>query len=256
MVALIAVLQGALAFVPSSTMAARRVATWPDIRSMVVMEQSRFNNEFEESSRRRASQDRGGGAAETAAGLILGGLLGGPFGALFGASIGSNFGASRAAEKARKEEMQRLGISEDMLKVAQEVGQDLERSIEGLKATRNSLQTQQAFARRLNSNADQLYEKAKEALNEARDEAAKQFLFERQQVQAKLKKALISCAEEKQRLERMERNVQILEEKAMEIETLLRRSVGAKALQDTSNEFLALPNEDPLLKRFRDAGID
>lgn len=217
------------------------------------MKSNRFNKEFEESSRQRAQ----GGAAETAAGLILGGLIGGPFGALFGAQIGASIGASSAREKARKDEMQRLGITPEMLQMAEEVGKDLDRAIEGLKASRDSLEMQQTLARRLNSNADQLYERAKDALNEAQEDVAKKYLFERHQLQEKLKKTLISCAEEKKRLETMERNVQILEQRAMEIEALLQRSVGAKAMQETVNgELFSLPAEDPLLKKFRDAGID
>jgi hypothetical protein len=54
----------------------------------------------------------------------------------------------------------------------------------------------------------------------------------------------------------MERNVQILEERAMEVESLLRRSVGAKTMQDVMGDQFALEDEDPLLKKFRDAGIE
>ena len=158
-------------------------------------------------------------------------------------------------DKARKEEMRRLGITEDMLKMAQEAGTDLERAIEGLKATRDSLQTQQSFARRLSNNVDTLYDKAKIALDAGNEDDARKYLMERNQGQEKLKKVLKSCAEDKKRLETMERNVQLLEERAMEVDTLLRRSVGAKAVQDTSNQF-ALSSEDPLLQKFRDAGID
>jgi hypothetical protein len=237
--------QSSLAFVPRAT----QIATW--FRTEVAMGSNRFNREFEESSRQRAQS----GAAETAAGIILGGLIGGPFGAVFGAQLGASMGASRAIDKARQDEMQRLGITPDMLQIAEEVGKDLERAIEGLKASRDSLETQQSFARKLSANADELYKKAKDALNEAQEEVAKKYLFERQQLQKKLKRTLTSCVEEKKRLETMERNILLLEDRAMEIESLLRRSVGARTLQDTGSDF-ALPTEDPLLKKFRDAGID
>lgn len=153
-------------------------------------------------------------------------------------------------------EMERMGVTEDMLRMAQEVGLDLERGIDGLKAARNSLETQQSFARRLSSNEEGLYEKAKSALDQGNEEEAKKYLFERQKLQQKLKKVLLACVEDKKRLETMERNVMLLEERAMEVEALLRRSVGAKTMQDTLGSDFSLSDEDPLLKKFRDAGIE
>lgn len=222
----------------------------------IVLYDNRLDRELDEASRRRAASKGGSGAAETAAGILLGGLVGGPFGALFGASIGANMGSKRALDRARKEEMERMGVTEDMLRMAQDIGADLERGIDGLKATRNSLETQQSFARRLSSNEEDLYEKAKSALDRGDEEQAKKYLFDRQQLQQKLKKVLLACAEDKKRLETMERNVQILEERAMEVEALLRRSVGAKTMQDVMGDQFALEDEDPLLKKFRDAGIE
>ena len=238
----------ALAFVPSPSR--------PSPFDNIVLYDNRLNRELDEASRRRAASQGGSGAAEIGAGVLLGGLVGGPFGALFGASIGANMGSKRALDRARKEEMERMGVTEDMLRMAQDVGADLERGIDGLKATRNSLETQQSFARRLSSNEEDLYEKAKAALDRGDEEQAKKYLFDRQQLQQKLKKVLLACAEDKKRLETMERNVQILEERAMEVESLLRRSVGAKTTQDVMGDQFALEDEDPLLKKFRDAGIE
>lgn len=250
-VVLLAATRGSLAFVPSPSRSTPR-----SLSDLTVLKSNRLNRELDESSRRRAASQGGGGAAEIGAGVLLGGLVGGPFGALFGASIGANMGKQRALDNARKDEMARMGVTEDMLKTAEEVGADLERGIDGLKATRNSLETQQSFARRLSSNEEDLYEKANDALKEGDEERAKKYLFDRQQLQQKLKKVLLACAEDKRRLETMERNVQILEERAMEVEALLRRSVGAKTMQDTMSSQFALPDEDPLLKKFRDAGIE
>lgn len=253
--------QHTLAFAPSRS-APVTTTTWrstilPEIPSdITALKSNRLNRELDESSRRRAASQGGGGAAEIGAGVLLGGLVGGPFGALFGASIGANMGSKRALDRARKEEMERMGVTEDMLKMAEDVGADLERGIDGLKATRNSLETQQSFARRLSSNEEDLYEKAKAALDRGDEEQAKKYLFDRQQLQQKLKKVLLACAEDKKRLETMERNVQILEERAMEVEALLRRSVGAKTTQDTMGSQFSLPDEDPLLKKFRDAGLE
>lgn len=165
-------------------------------------------------------------------------------------------GAKGALERARKEEMERLGVTEEMLQSARDVGIALERSLEGLKATRESLETQQSNARRLDAKVEELYEQAKSALATGDEEAAKRFLLERTSMQDKLKRVLTQCAEEKRRYEQMESNVSILEEKAMEVNTLLQRTIGTKAIVDTGNFGLSLSKEDPLLKKFRDLGID
>lgn len=177
-------------------------------------------------------------------------------GALFGASIGSNFGAKNAVDRARRDELERLGITEEMLESARDVGAALDRSVEGLAATRESLESQQRLARRLDSNAEELYGKAKAALESSDEEAARKYLLERTSIQDKLKQVLLRCGEEKRRVETMESNVALLKEKAMEVNTLLKRAVGAKATQDTSDLGLSLTKEDPLLQKFRDLGID
>jgi len=53
----------------------------------------------------------------------------------------------------------------------------------------------------------------------------------------------------------MRSNVDALEQRAMEIESLLARTIGAKALKDSSSQF-SLSQEDPLLQKFRDMGIE
>ncbi|CAB9522762.1 expressed unknown protein [Seminavis robusta] len=219
-----------------------------------VILRNKIQQNLEENSRRKAQ----GGAGETVAGAVLGGMLLGPFGALFGAQIGANMGANNAVDRAKKEEMQRLGVTQQMLDTAQECGLALERSMEGLQATQDSLQTQQSFAKMLDSDAAALYEKAKTALDEGNEERAKDFLFERSKVQDKLKGVLIQCADAKKRLETMESNVAAIERRAKEVETLLQRTIAAKTTSDVqmSSMDFSLSEEDPLLKKFRDAGID
>jgi len=55
----------------------------------------------------------------------------------------------------------------------------------------------------------------------------------------------------------MEDNVRSIEERSIEIESLLRRSIGAKSLQESSDQLLLQDDdfEDPLLKKFKDMGI-
>ena len=136
-------------------------------------------------------------------------------GALFGASIGSNIGAKKAMQDARREEMQRMGIDENTLEMAREVGLLLERSNEGLRAIQDSLSTQQRLARRLDADSNELYEKAKVAMQNGDEDAARHLLMKRTEEQEQLKKILMSCKEERDRMEKMEENVKILERKAV-----------------------------------------
>jgi hypothetical protein len=212
-----------------------------------------LEDEIEYNARRKAE---GGGAGELAAGAILGGLLLGPFGALFGAQLGAQFGAKNAADRARQAEMERLGITQEMLDAAKEIGFTLEQSIEGLQASSNSLETQQRFAKRLEQNMEEIYDKAKREIQAGNEEDARKYLLERQRLQDKLMATLKACADERNRYKQMERNVAALEERAMEIESLLRRTVGAKTMQNSSMQQLSLNDEDPLLQKFRDMGIE
>ena len=159
---------------------------------------------------------------------------------------------------AKKSEMERLGISQDMLDMAQDVGVSLEKSIEGMKAVRNSLETQQKLARLLDAESSNLYNKAKEAISDSNEELARKLLLERSNVQEKLKKVLINCTEEKGRLQKMEDNISQLERRALEIDMLLRRTVSAKSMQGIADLDLGLSlrSEDPLLQKFKDLGID
>lgn len=232
-------------------------------RSTTSLYNDKINREINEKSLQRASGEGGGAMA---AGAVLGGLVGGPFGALFGASIGGNFGAKKAFNKARKEEMEKKGITQEMLDAAEEVGYALEQSMEGMEATVNSLRSQQSLARIIESEANDFYEKAKEAMSAGREEDAKSFLLKRHENQERLKETLLRCAEEKKRIAIMESTVSALQKKALEVEAMLQRSVGAKARNDASlltgaqgslmdSEF-SLSREDPLLKKFKDLGID
>mmetsp|Transcript_708 Transcript_708/g.1692 ORF Transcript_708/g.1692 Transcript_708/m.1692 type:complete len:291 (-) Transcript_708:2108-2980(-) len=231
--------------------------------SPTALGSDKFNRDIDDKSRQRASGQGGGGMV---AGAVLGSLVGGPFGMLFGASIGSNLGAKNAFDRARKEEMQKKGITQEMLDAAQEVGYALEQSMEGMEATQESLRSQQSLARRIEIDVNDYYDKAKEAMATGQEEDAKSFLLKRHENQEYLKETLMRCAEEKKRIAVMESNVSALQKRALEVEAMLQRAVGAKARQDASDistsqgsfsdsEF-SLSREDPLLKKFKDLGID
>lgn len=216
---------------------------------------NRWDRDLEERSRNKAVS--GGIGAETAAGAVLGGILGGPFGAIFGASLGSSLGARNAVDRAKRDEMERLGLTPEMMDTANDVALALERSNEGLQAVQESLETQQRFARRLDADVTGLYNRAQKAIMASDDELARKLLMQRTELQEKLKTALVSCAEERRRLQKMEDNVAQLKRRALEVESLMSRSVSSSVLRDknTSADF-SLPVEDPLLKKFNDMGID
>jgi hypothetical protein len=207
----------------------------------------RDNRDLEDQIDYNARRKAQGGAGEVAAGAVLGGMLLGPFGA--------KMGEKNALGRARQGEMERMGISQDMLDSAQEIGFTLEQSVEGLEASRMSLETQQQFARRLDRDMTEALEKAKREITAGNEDEARKLLLEKKRLEDKLKATLQTCAEEKKRFSRMEQNIQSLEERAMEMESLLRRTVGAKTLE-SSSAMLQLDTEDPLLRKFRDMGID
>jgi len=182
-------------------------------------------------------------------------MLGGPFGALFGAQIGASFGAASQLEKSRKEELKRKGLTPEMLEQANEVGLALQQAVEGLRATQDSVDTSQRLAKTLDNQQGSIYEKAKTAMASNDEEGARKLLLERTRIKEKLLKVLQSLTEEKKRLEMMKSNVESLETRGLEIESLLRRSVGASSLQSSADIGLSLEREDPLLQKFRDLGM-
>lgn len=188
-------------------------------------------------------------------GAVIGGLLGGPFGALFGAQIAGSLGASSQLDRARNEEMKRKGISTEMLDQATEVGAALRQSAEGLRAARDAVGTGRRLAEALDRREKSIYERAKAAMESGDEDGARGLLLERTAVREKLLKVLLSGAEERKRMAVLESNVEALETRGLEIESLLRRSVGAAALQDSAGVGLSLEAEDPLLKKFRDLGM-
>lgn len=220
-----------------------------------------WERELEKAQEVEAQKSSPGG---TVAGAVLGGLLLGPFGAVFGATLGSSLGRSKAKDRAREEEMKRLGLSQDMLDAARDVGLALERNMEGLEAVRESYSTQKRLAKRLDDDARDAYDKAKDCLSSGDEEGARKYLSDREMINNKLKDVLKTCATAKQQLDTMESNAAVLERRAMEIDALLRRTVGAKAVQDSTvssllssdASTLSLERSDPLLDKFRDMGID
>jgi hypothetical protein len=217
---------------------------------------NRWQREVDENSRRRVQAQGGGATGGTVAGAVLGGLLGGPFGALFGASVGSSMGSQKALDTARQEELQQLGLSQDMLDSANAVGRALTESVQGLTQVQDSLATQQRLARRHEEDAELWYDKAKACMVKGEEDQARTYLLERETARDRLKQVLIQCVTAKGQVTILQQNAAALEVRAMEIEALLQRSVGTTALQKTSDLGLSLSPTDPLLDKFKNLGID
>ncbi|EED91553.1 hypothetical protein THAPSDRAFT_6174 [Thalassiosira pseudonana CCMP1335] len=199
-----------------------------------------LRDEIEQAAQRRAYENRakGDGVGSTATGAVIGGILGGPF-----------------VDKARQEELKRKGLTPDMLDMASDVGVALKQAVEGLRATHDSMDTSQRLAKNLDRQSETIYERAKAAIASGDEETARTLLEKREAIKEKLLKVLRNLAEDKKRLATMESNVEALEARGLEIESLLRRSVGAAALKDTDMSEFSLEPEDPLLKKFRDLGM-
>ena len=123
-----------------------------------------------------------------------------------------------------------MGVTEEMLQTVREMGIALERGVEGSQATHDALRTQQGFIKRL----ERVCEDVKRALGDGNEERAKDVLFQKSEIEDKMKKTMMNCVEEKGRLNKMEENMRDLGERAIEFESLLKRNVGAKAFMDSS----------------------
>jgi len=152
--------------------------------------------------------------------------------------------------------MEKMGINQDMLDAAEDIGASLERSNEGLLLVQERLASLQQQARTLDNDAQEKYKQAKQLLESNDEERARDLLLDRTKLQEKLKKVLLQCAEEKERVQQMERNVEALSERASEMDAMLRRAVGARTTQEVNDLDMRMSVDDPLLQKFKDAGLE
>lgn len=202
----------------------------------------------------RQAKDRGSGGALAGGvgGAVLGGLLLGPFGAVFGAQLGSSFGRQRAEDEA---DIAELGLDAEMVELAQRVASEL------AEATRNRERMQHVratFALRveqLEAEVQLKYNEAMEAVKAENDASARKALDAKQSLQRRLGTLKGDLVAAEQRCAALDRSVTQLEQRALQVASLLQRARGASGSQRTalaaeaSALSLGAPR-DPLLDRF------
>mmetsp|Transcript_44946 Transcript_44946/g.90691 ORF Transcript_44946/g.90691 Transcript_44946/m.90691 type:complete len:277 (-) Transcript_44946:139-969(-) len=185
-------------------------------------------------------------------GAVLGGLLLGPFGAVFGAQLGADWGRQKAQDEAAIEE---LGLDTEMVQLAQRVTQELliaTQDRERVASTRDDLA---ARAQTLEAEVEAKYSEAMEAVKAENDELARQVLAAKQSAQGRLDTVKADLLKAEQRCATMERNVEQLERRALQVNELLERARMASGSERTaltaeaSGLGVSAPH-DPLLDRF------
>mmetsp|Transcript_21568 Transcript_21568/g.64815 ORF Transcript_21568/g.64815 Transcript_21568/m.64815 type:complete len:274 (+) Transcript_21568:48-869(+) len=185
-------------------------------------------------------------------GAVLGGLLLGPFGAVFGAQLGADFGRQRAQDAAAVEEM---GLDEEMVQLAQRVASDLVAATQDRDRVESTRADLTARVQQLEAEADAKYAEAMEALKADNDDLARQALGAKQAVQARLVTLKAELRKAEGRCATMDKNVERLEQRAMQVSELLKRASTASASERTAlaaeaSGLTISPPRDPLLDRF------
>lgn len=172
---------------------------------------------------RRAKKDDGS-LTNTVGGAVLGGLLLGPFGAVFGASLGSRMGRQEEDDRA---EVERMGLDNEMVSLAQSVAVELadaEDSLRRVAATKEDLACRTI---QLEDEVQALGKKAMVALESGDEAMARQHLEGKIAAQARLDSGKEELSKAMQRCSVLEGSVSRLERRALDISSLLKRAQAA-----------------------------
>jgi len=184
-------------------------------------------------------------------GAVLGGLLAGPFGALWGAQIGGAMGANNRAKREQSEALESLGLSKDMMALAQQTAAELQEAEASLAIVRSAESSQRNLVSTFDRAMEEAYTAAAAKLRSGDEAAARQLLEQRQAAKAKKAVAEAELADAAQRVAAMQANVAALAQRASEIEQRISRRVVSSRPSGAEPMFDA-PPMDPLEKRFRD----
>eukprot|EP00614_Pseudopedinella_elastica_P006847 CAMPEP_0172595576 /NCGR_PEP_ID=MMETSP1068-20121228/15177_1 /TAXON_ID=35684 /ORGANISM="Pseudopedinella elastica, Strain CCMP716" /LENGTH=235 /DNA_ID=CAMNT_0013394177 /DNA_START=61 /DNA_END=768 /DNA_ORIENTATION=+ len=193
-------------------------------------------------------------AASAVGGALLGGLMGGPFGLIIGAQIGSNLGEKQQQEL----QLKNLGIDKRVVEDAKVLAALLADSKDAADAARNARDTLKRQAGIFAKSESALYEQAKSMLAVGDEASARERLEERELVKASIARGAAGLAEAEARCARAERDLALVEAKAVEMDDFMRRSAIQSQLQTLEAGGAAggllddiLPAEDPLEAKFR-----
>jgi len=182
-------------------------------------------------------------------GAVLGGLLAGPFGALWGAQIGSAMGANSRSKREDTDALAALGISDEVMRLAQSTAADLGEAEEALAMVERAEGSQRSVLSTIERSLAEEYAAAEEALRNGDEGEARRRLENRQALKLKQATAEADLRAAMERVASMQASVAALAGRANEIEQAISRSVVAtRTGVDQPPERL----EDPLERRFRD----
>lgn len=186
-------------------------------------------------------------------GAVLGGLVAGPFGALWGAQLGKMMGSGSRERREQKEQLDRMGLSEDVVKLAQETAQDLANAESSLQLVQRAERSQSSLVRQLDDSMSNIYAAAEKALKDGDESAARSFLEQRQSIKLQKVAAQRELDVASQRVASMEASLAQLAVRATKIEQMVSRTVVSKRSLDISLDDPYSSNiEDPLEGKWRD----
>eukprot|EP00933_Yihiella_yeosuensis_P074496 TRINITY_DN83459_c0_g1_i1.p1 TRINITY_DN83459_c0_g1~~TRINITY_DN83459_c0_g1_i1.p1 ORF type:complete len:320 (-),score=70.66 TRINITY_DN83459_c0_g1_i1:514-1329(-) len=185
-------------------------------------------------------------------GAVLGGLLLGPFGAVFGASLGSSWGRKKSQDEA---EIEKMGLDKDMVLLAQTVASQLASVSEDRQRVVQIREDLLGRVATLEAEVQKKYDLASRALEQEDETLARTLLEEKLQIQGRLDSAKKELLKAQQRASTVQENEARLEQKALEVASLLKRAQLASGSQrlDLAAEASRLSVEgprDPLLDKF------
>lgn len=188
-------------------------------------------------------------------GAIVGGLLAGPFGAFWGAQLGSSAGTNARAKREQEEQMDRMGLTKEVLEAAQLVAAELAEAEQSLGLVQEAERSQAALVQRLDETMQDMYASAQKALQADDEDGARDILTQRQGVRAKKEAAELELREASKRVAIMQTSVTELAGRATQVEQMMSRSVASRSEINSgsaSQPRTASQIYDPLEEKFRD----
>ncbi|XRA99192.1 hypothetical protein NFJ02_06g128910 [Pycnococcus provasolii] len=222
--------------------------------------------------RRASNKSPGGGGNEDVKGVlggaVLGGLIAGPFGAILGSQIGGSMGANkkfnRQVQDAEENELRRMGVTREQVEQAQELANDLADAEDAARVLALDADRLNTDVNNLKLIADQAYADAEEAVKTGDDDAARSHLGRRAEANRRLQGMESDADDARRRADQARRGVDQLAEavRIFERQIMAQKADAAqeriRSATEKASGITMQPDEeeDPLLKKFRERGMD